>query len=70
MYNTPRAASIQAYSDCVIWGIDRQTYKSIVVYYKFLRNKQYQEFLRNVIIMEKKLGTILSEGNFFAHFLR
>jgi CRP-like cAMP-binding protein len=63
MYNTPRAASIKSTSDCVLWEIDRATYRGILVYYKYLRNKQYTEFLRNVEIMDKKLGTIMSEGN-------
>mmetsp|Transcript_26630 Transcript_26630/g.44501 ORF Transcript_26630/g.44501 Transcript_26630/m.44501 type:complete len:693 (-) Transcript_26630:350-2428(-) len=62
MYNTPRAASIKSTSDCVLWEIDRQCYRGILVYYKYLRNKQYSEFLRQVEIMDKKLGTILSEN--------
>jgi cGMP-dependent protein kinase len=62
MYNTPRAASIRTSTDCVLWEIDRASYRGILVYYKYLRNKQYMEFLRNVEIMEKKLGTIMSES--------
>lgn len=62
MYNTPRAASIKTSSDCVLWEIDRASYRGILVYYKYLRNKQYIEFLRNVEIMDKKLGTIMSES--------
>ena len=59
MYNTPRAASIKAVSDATLWMIDRQTYRQIVVHYKFLRNLQYQEFLRNVEINSRKLSDIL-----------
>lgn len=62
MYNTPRAASIKSSSDCVLWEIERNIYRGILVYYKYLRNKQYMEFLRNVEIMEKKLGSIMSES--------
>ena len=62
MYNTPRAASIKATSKCVLWTIDRNTYRGIVVYYKFLRNKQYIEFLKNVEIMDKKLGVVMTEA--------
>ncbi len=62
MYNTPRAASIKATANCVIWAIDRASYRGIVVYHKFLRNKQYMEFLRNVEIMNKKLGLVMSES--------
>lgn len=63
MYNTPRAASIKSSSDCVLWEIDRNNYRGILVYYKYLRNKQYMEFLRNVEIMDKKLGVLLSEDD-------
>jgi signal-transduction protein with cAMP-binding, CBS, and nucleotidyltransferase domain len=69
MYNTPRAASIQAASDCVLWEIDRTTYRGILVYYKYLRNKQYMEFLRNVEIMEKKLGAIMSESKLLCYVM-
>jgi hypothetical protein len=66
MYNTPRAASIKTTSECIVWEIDRQSYRGILVYYKYLRNKQYMEFLRNVEIMEKKLGSIMNESKYFA----
>jgi CRP-like cAMP-binding protein len=62
MYNTPRAASIKSTSDCVLWEIDRASYRGILMHYKYLRNTQYLAFLRNVEIMEKKLGTMLSES--------
>lgn len=62
MYNTPRAATIKAVSDCVIWSISRQTYRGILVHYKFLRNKQYQEFLQHVEISGRALSEILSQS--------
>lgn len=62
MYNTPRSASIKSVTDCRLWVIDRACYRGILVYFKYLRNKQYMEFLRNVEIMEKKLGDIMSES--------
>ena len=62
MYNTPRAASIKAMSKCTLWTVDRNTYRGILVYYKFLRNKQYMEFLKNVEIMDKKLGLVMTEA--------
>jgi hypothetical protein len=33
-----------------------------VLYCKYLRNKQYMEFLRNVEIMNKKLGVVMTDG--------
>jgi len=62
MYNTPRAASIKASSDSVVWQIDRNSYRGIVVYFKHMRNKQYISFLKNVEIKGKKLGLIMSDG--------
>ena len=62
MYNTPRAASIKACDNCVLWSIDRSTYRSIVVHHKFLRNKQYMGFLKEVEIMNKKLGVMMNEA--------
>lgn len=62
MYNTPRAASIKTSSDAVLWEIDRQSYRGIITYFKFARNKQYMEFLRNVYINDQKLGLIMNEA--------
>lgn len=65
MYNTPRAASIKSTTDCVLWEIDRSIYRGILVYFKYQRNKQYMEFLRNVSIMDRTLGSIMSESKLF-----
>jgi signal-transduction protein with cAMP-binding, CBS, and nucleotidyltransferase domain len=65
MYNTPRAASIKTVTDCILWEIDRTSYRGILVYFKYQRNRQYMEFLRNVEIMEKKLGAVMSESKLF-----
>jgi cAMP-dependent protein kinase regulator len=61
MYNTPRAATVKAASNATVWQIDRATFRKIIVHYKFLRNQQYKEFLRNVEINGKKLSVLLSE---------
>ena len=62
MYNTPRAASIKASSDCKLFAIDRDSYRGVVVYYKHMRNKQYMEFVRKVEIKGKQLGSIMNES--------
>lgn len=62
MYNTPRAASIKTLTDCVLWEIDRSSYRGIVTYYKYERNKKYMEFLRKVELNNNKLGSIMSES--------
>jgi cGMP-dependent protein kinase len=61
MYNTPRQASIKARTACTLWEIDRQVYRGIITHYKYIRNKQYMEFMRNVTINDQKLGSIMSE---------
>jgi cGMP-dependent protein kinase len=61
MYNTPRAASIKASTECKLWSIDRNTYRNIIQFYKHQRNKQYMEFLRKVQIQDKPLGDLMSE---------
>jgi CRP-like cAMP-binding protein len=62
MYNTPRAASIKSSSECLLYSIDRNTYRNIIVYYKHQRNKQYMEFLRKVQIKDKPLGELLNDS--------
>lgn len=62
MYNTPRQASIKAKSTCILWEIDRYNYRGIITYYKFMRNKQYMDFMRNVCINNQKLGSIMNEA--------
>jgi CRP-like cAMP-binding protein len=66
MYNTPRAASIKTASggegQCVLWEIDRASYRGIISYFKYNRNIQYQEFLRQVQINDHKLGNLLTDS--------
>jgi hypothetical protein len=69
MYNTPRAASIKATTKCVLWKIHRKSFREIVIYYKYQRNKTYIEFLKNVEVRGKKLGSCLGPGNTCTHGL-
>jgi hypothetical protein len=62
MYNTPRAASIKAATDCKLWKIDRDTYRSILLHSKYVRNKQYIDFLKNVVVRGKKLGSLMPDS--------
>ncbi|GMH51816.1 hypothetical protein TrRE_jg4284 [Triparma retinervis] len=63
MYNTPRAATIKAASDCKLWAIDRSTFRTIVTQYKFQRMKMYMDFLKKVQIGGKTLGDVLSASD-------
>jgi CRP-like cAMP-binding protein len=59
MYNTPRAATVKVSDPCVLWQINRKTYREIVVYYKYKRNKEYMEFVKEVKIKDSKLVDLL-----------
>lgn len=60
MYNVPRAASIKAATDCVLWSIHRKVYREAIINFEYQRNKTYVEFLRNVEVLGKKLGRCLT----------
>ena len=60
MYDTPRAASIVAATESVLWRISRNEYKSIIIHSKFLRNKMYIELIQNVEVTGKRLGSYLT----------
>ena len=60
MYNTPRAASIKANTECILWTIQRAVYRSVLIHYKFLRSQMYIELIKNVEVMGKRLGSTLS----------
>jgi len=50
LYNAPRAATVRASSDCVLWSIDRDTFNNCVIGgYRALREKN-AGFLRSVEI--------------------
>jgi len=51
IYGTPRAATIKAKSDCKLWGIDRMSYRRILMGSTIRKRKQYEEFLSKVPIL-------------------
>lgn len=53
IYGTPRAATIQAKSDHVkLFGIDRETYRRILMGSTMKKRKMYEEFLSKVPILQ------------------
>lgn len=52
LYNAPRAASIAAIDDCLLWGLDRQTFSYIVKDAAVRKREMYEEFLKKVRILE------------------
>lgn len=52
IYGTPRAATVKARSNEVkLWGIDRDSYRRILMGSTIRRRKMYQDFLARVPIL-------------------
>eukprot|EP01059_Diplonema_ambulator_P032963 TRINITY_DN669_c0_g1_i2.p1 TRINITY_DN669_c0_g1~~TRINITY_DN669_c0_g1_i2.p1 ORF type:complete len:540 (+),score=180.43 TRINITY_DN669_c0_g1_i2:40-1620(+) len=48
MYNTPRTATVVAADNVETWGIDRDTYRNIVMSVSIKRRNEYQEVLTTI----------------------
>lgn len=53
IYGTPRAASVRAKTDVKLWGIDRDSYRRILMGSTIRKRKMYEEFLSRVSILGK-----------------
>ena len=51
IYGTPRAASITAKTDVMLWAIDRDTYRRILMGSTIRKRKLYDTFLAKVSIL-------------------
>jgi len=52
MYNVPRAASVQAETDGSVWGVDRRTFRRIVVKNAYRRRQTYEALLDSVPMLK------------------
>ena len=52
LYNAPRAATITANEDCLLWKLDRDTFNHIVKDASSKRREKYESFLAIVPIFE------------------
>ncbi|CAC5415592.1 PRKAR [Mytilus coruscus] len=52
IYGTPRAATVKAKGDVKLWGIDRDSYRRILMGSTIRKRKMYEEFLCKVSILE------------------
>ncbi|KAF4739071.1 hypothetical protein FOZ63_005106, partial [Perkinsus olseni] len=50
LYNTPRAASVEATEPCTLWRLDRETFNHIVKESASRKRVRYETFLRSVPI--------------------
>jgi cAMP-dependent protein kinase regulator len=51
MYNSPRAATVVATTDAVLWALDRVTFRSILMVHTSRRRRMYEDFLAEVPIL-------------------
>ena len=47
LYNAPRAATITANDDCLLWKLDRETFNHIVKDAASRKREKYEKFLEN-----------------------
>lgn len=52
MYNAPRAATIKATSDVVLWALDRVSFRSILMDHNAKKRTMHEEFLRGVPLFQ------------------
>ena len=52
LYNVPRAASIQAVENSILWSLDRRTFNHIVKDSAQQKREKYEEFLQKVNILQ------------------
>jgi len=65
LYNAPRAATIVADTDSLLWSLDRGTFNHIVKDASRKRREKYEEFLAQVKILESMDGyerSVLSDA--------
>ena len=51
LYNAPRAATIKAKTDCLLWALDRGTFNNIVKEAAVKKRERYENSLKNVHIL-------------------
>lgn len=52
LYNAPRAASITAETDCLLYKLDRQTFNHIVKDAAIRKRERYENFLKKIPLLE------------------
>lgn len=52
LYNAPRAATIKAKVDCLLWVLDRNTFNHIVKDASMRKREKYEDFLKSVKVLQ------------------
>lgn len=53
MYNAPRAATIKAKTDSILFGLDRETFNHIVKDAASRKREKYENFLSRVDLLQE-----------------
>ncbi|KAM8758612.1 cAMP-dependent protein kinase type II-alpha regulatory subunit isoform 2-T2 [Rhynchonycteris naso] len=71
MYNTPRAATIVATSEGSLWGLDRVTFRRIIVRNNAKKRKMFESFIESVPLLKSlevsermKIVDVIGEKNY------
>lgn len=56
MYNSPRAATVVAQTDCTLWALDRLTFRKILLGSSFKKRLMYDDLLKSMDVL-KSLST-------------
>ncbi len=52
MYQTPRAATVKAKTDVLLWAVDRKTFRRVLLVSILQRRKLFEEFLSSVPLLD------------------
>ena len=52
LYNCPRATTIKAKTDSILWALDRETFNHIVKEAAIKKREKYEEFLSKIELLE------------------
>lgn len=73
IYGTPRAATVRAKTDVKLWGIDRDSYRRILMGSTIRKRKMYEEFLSRVSILGRfcwEVGSFEARLHLYSNFIR
>lgn len=52
LYNCPRAATVKAKGECVLWGLDRECFNHIVKDAAQRKREMHEDFLKSVVLLK------------------
>uniref|UniRef100_A0A8C9XWL4 cAMP-dependent protein kinase type II regulatory subunit n=1 Tax=Sander lucioperca TaxID=283035 RepID=A0A8C9XWL4_SANLU len=62
MYNTPRAATIVATQEGALWGLDRATFRRLIVKNNYKKRRMYETFIESVPLLKSLEVSLLVVG--------